>query len=114
MLGECHNRPLPRRVGMVVIFGEHDWYRNIQRTMREYVRTLGVRLEAVDASQDAEREIDELKHSIGRAAAGQVNPGDTIILDSGRTTAYLAQHLRGRQGITVITNSVPVLTESGR
>jgi DeoR/GlpR family transcriptional regulator of sugar metabolism len=54
-----------------------------------------------------------LKRSIGRAAAEMVHPGNTIILDSGRTTAYLAQHLRGRQNITVITNSVPVLAELG-
>jgi DeoR/GlpR family transcriptional regulator of sugar metabolism len=113
LLGECRSRPQPRRVGMVVVFGEHDWYRNIQRTIREYVRTLGVTVEAVDASQDAEREIDMLKRSIGRAAAGLVRSGDTIILDSGHTTAYLAQNLCGRQGITVITNSVPVLTELG-
>ena len=113
LLGECGSRPRPRRVGMVIVFGEHDWYRNIQRTMREYVRTLGIHLEAVDASQDAERETDMLKRNIGRAAAQLVSSGDTIILDAGRTTAYLAQNLRGRRGITVITNSVPVLTELG-
>lgn len=113
LLGECRNRPQPHRVGMVVVFGEHDWYRNIQRTIREYVCALGMHLEAVDASQDAEREIDMLKRGIGRAAVQLVNPGDTIILDSGHATAYLAHNLHGRRGITVITNSVPVLTELG-
>ncbi len=113
MLGECDSRPKPRRVGLVVIFGEHDWYRNVQRTMHEYVRSLGIQMEAVDASQDAAQEIDVLKRRIGLAAAQLVKPGDTIILDSGRTAAYLAHNLRGRQGITVITNSVPVLTELG-
>jgi DeoR/GlpR family transcriptional regulator of sugar metabolism/ABC-type sugar transport system substrate-binding protein len=113
LLGECHNRPRPRRIGHVVIFGEHDWYRNMQHTMRDYVRSLGIHLEAVDASRDAEQEIDILKRNIGRAAARSVNPGDTIILDAGRTTAYLAQNLHGRQNITVITNSVPVLAELG-
>ena len=113
LLGQCHDRPKPRRVGLVVIFSEHDWYRNIQRTMRAYAHSLGIHLQSVDASQDAEQEIDMLKRNIGRTAAQLVNPGDTIILDSGRTTAYLAQHLRGHQNITVITNSVPVLSELG-
>ncbi len=113
LLGQCHDRPKPRRVGLVVIFSEHDWYRNIQRIMRAYAHSLGIHLQSVDASQDAEQEIDMLKRSIGCVAAQLVNPGDTIILDSGRTTAYLAQHLRGRQNITVITNSVPVLSELG-
>lgn len=113
LLGQCHDRSKPRCVGLVVIFSEHDWYRNIQRTMRAYAHSLGIHLQSADASQDAEQEIDMLKHSIGRAAAQLVNSGDTIILDSGRTAAYLAQHLRGRQNITVITNSVPVLVELG-
>jgi DeoR/GlpR family transcriptional regulator of sugar metabolism len=113
LLGGCQDRPKPRRVGLVVIFSEHDWYRNIQRTMRAYAHSLGIHLQSVDASQDAAQEIDMLKRSIGRAAARLVNAGDTIILDSGHTTAYLAQHLRGRQNITVITNSVPVLAELG-
>ena len=113
LLGGCQDRPKPRRVGLVVIFSEHDWYRNIQRTMRAYAHSLGIHLQSVDASQDAAQEIDMLKRSIGRAAARLVNAGDTIILDSGRTTAYLAQYLRGRQNITVITNSVPVLAELG-
>jgi DeoR/GlpR family transcriptional regulator of sugar metabolism len=113
MLGECDSRPKPRHIGLVVIFGEHDWYRNVQRTMRDYGRSLGIRLETVDASDDAEQEIDLLKRRIGRAAAQMVNPGDRIILDSGRTAAYLAHNLRGRLGITAITNSVAVLTELG-
>jgi DeoR/GlpR family transcriptional regulator of sugar metabolism/ABC-type sugar transport system substrate-binding protein len=113
LLGRCHDRPKPRRVGLVVIFSEHDWYRNIQRTMRVYAHSLGIHLQSVDASQDAAQEIDMLKRSIGCVAAQLVNSGDTIILDSGRTTAYLAQYLHGRQNITVITNSVPVLAELG-
>ncbi len=113
LLGHCHERPKPRRIGLVVIFSEHDWYRNVQRTVRTYAHSLGIHLEAVDASQDAEQEIEILKCSIGRAAAQLVKPGDIVILDSGRTTSYLAQHLRGRQNITVITNSIPVLAELG-
>lgn len=113
LLGQCHDRPKPRQVGLMVIFSEHDWYRNIQRTMRAYAHSLGIHLQSIDASQDAEQEIDMLKRSIGRAAAELVHSGDTIILDSGRTTAYLAQHLRDRRNITIITNSVPVLAELG-
>ena len=40
-----------------------------------------------------------------------MSDGDTIILDAGATTTYLARALRGRRGITVITNSLPVLVE---
>ena len=37
--------------------------------------------------------------------------GDTIILDTGKATAHLAAALHGRKGLTVITNSLAVLSE---
>ena len=48
-------------------------------------------LEVIDASQDMALEIETLKQKIGMAAAVHVHDGDTIILDSGQTSAYLAQ-----------------------
>lgn len=113
LLRECLHRPMPRCLGQVVVFGEHDWYRNLQRAARDYGRSLGIALEAVDASQDAQQEIDMLKRTIGRTAASFVKQGDTIILDAGQTCSYLAQHLHGQQDVTIITNSVPVLAELG-
>lgn len=48
------------------------------------------------------------KEAIARAAAAQILPGETIILDGGTTTAALAQQLRGRNDLRVITNSLEV------
>ena len=76
-------------------------------------RELGISLEVVDASEDLAQEVDLLKRSIGAAAARLVNPGDTIILDTGFSAAYMAAALRGRHNITVITNSLRVLDEIG-
>ncbi|MBV8619483.1 MAG: DeoR/GlpR transcriptional regulator [Curvibacter sp.] len=50
------------------------------------------------------------KEAIARAAAEQVRAGETLLLDGGTTTAVLAQHLRGRQDLRVITNSLQVWT----
>jgi len=111
MLREYRHRRLPKRIGYVEIFSSHEWYQNIRRTMQEYCQSRGITLEVVDASQDMALEIDTLKRKIGFAAAHHVHDGDTIILDSGYTTAYLAQALKGRQNITVITNSLRVLQE---
>ncbi|MCS6963791.1 DeoR/GlpR family DNA-binding transcription regulator [Thermoflexus sp.] len=49
------------------------------------------------------------KQRIGRAAAALVQEGETIFLGSGTTTLAVARHLKGRQGLTVITNSLPVM-----
>lgn len=65
----------------------------------------------MDASQDLLQEIQTLKQAIGHTAARFVQEGDTIIIDAGVTGAYLAQALRGRRCLTVITNSLPVLAE---
>ena len=48
------------------------------------------------------------KEAIAKAAAQQVQPGETILLDGGTTTAVIAQHLRGRKDLRVITNSLQV------
>ena len=55
----------------------------------------------------------EAKEAIARVAASLVNPGDTIILDAGTTTARLARHLHGKGDLTVITTSLHVLRELG-
>ena len=111
VLKQCQNRPKPRRVGYVGVFRSHEWYHNVQAAMQHYSRSLGIPLETIDVSQDVAREIDALKHDIGYTAARFVNDGDTIILDAGKTAAYVAQALRGKQHITVITSSLMALAE---
>ncbi len=49
------------------------------------------------------------KVAIGRAAAALIGDGETIFLGSGTTVYQVALHLQGRKGLTVITNSVPVI-----
>ena len=59
----------------------------------------------------------EEKQRIGQAAAALVNDNETIFLGSGTTVLEVARALRGRQKLTVITNSLPVInvlsTEAG-
>jgi DeoR family transcriptional regulator of aga operon len=49
------------------------------------------------------------KKRIGEAAAELVEEGDTLFIGSGTTTESLTLNLRGRQNITVITNSLIVI-----
>jgi DeoR/GlpR family transcriptional regulator of sugar metabolism len=51
------------------------------------------------------------KDALGRAAAGLVGEGETVVLDSGTTTRYIARHLMTRQNLVVITASLAVLEE---
>ena len=58
-----------------------------------------------------QRQNDEsgAKAAIGQAAAALVQDGETIFLSSGTTALQVAYHLRQRQGLTVITNSMLVI-----
>ena len=49
------------------------------------------------------------KQLIGRAAAALVEDNETVFLGSGTTVLEVAQALRDRRGLTVITNSLPVI-----
>lgn len=49
------------------------------------------------------------KRAIARAAAQRVVDGDTIFLSSGSTTLHMVPHLKAKHGITVVTNSLPVV-----
>lgn len=51
------------------------------------------------------------KDAIGREAAGLVQDGETIVLDSGTTTRYLARHLAGKRDLVVVTASLAVVEE---
>ena len=46
------------------------------------------------------------KHRIAQRAAQLVHPGDTVIIDSGTTTFYIAQALAHHESLTIITNDL--------
>jgi DeoR family transcriptional regulator, aga operon transcriptional repressor len=49
------------------------------------------------------------KQMIGKKATELIQEGETVFLGSGSTVLELARNLRSRNGLTVITNSLPVL-----
>jgi DeoR family glycerol-3-phosphate regulon repressor len=51
------------------------------------------------------------KIAIGKAAAALYEPGDSLLIDAGSTTAYFAEALGRAGSFTVITNSVLVASE---
>ena len=51
------------------------------------------------------------KEAIAIAAAAQIKDGESVMLDSGTTTLELAKQLRGKQGLTVVTTSLPIAAQ---
>lgn len=82
------------------------------------VRSHGGAVRRLEASQDYPLRLKETLHHaekvrIGRAAAELIQNHETIILDSGTTTAEIARQLKTRrlQSVTVITHALNVASE---
>src|ERR1051325_5351933 len=82
------------------------------------VRSHGGAVRRLEATQDYPLRTKETLHHaekvrIGKAAAELVQPGETIILDSGTTTAEIARHLKKLKlpSLTVITNALNIAAE---
>jgi DeoR/GlpR family transcriptional regulator of sugar metabolism len=82
------------------------------------VRSHGGAVRRLEASQDYPLRLKKTLHHaekvrIGRAAAELIQNNETVILDSGTTTAEIARHLKTRrlQSVTVITHALNVASE---
>lgn len=51
------------------------------------------------------RENAEVKRGIARSVAATIKDGDSVMLDTGTTTSFLARELLGHRRLTVVTNS---------
>ena len=54
------------------------------------------------------RENADAKRAIAMQASRHIQDGDSVMLDTGTTTSYLARELRKRRDLTVVTNSSDV------
>ncbi|MDR2758168.1 MAG: DeoR/GlpR family DNA-binding transcription regulator [Spirochaetaceae bacterium] len=59
---------------------------------------------------DRQREHQEQKNLIARAAADLVQDGDVIMIEAGTTTALVARYLLGKRDIHIVTNSTLVFS----
>jgi DeoR/GlpR family transcriptional regulator of sugar metabolism len=74
----------------------------------------GVRIERFGGEKSFHERLQrmaEAKQSIGKAAAELVRNGESLTIDSGTTTLFVARHLRHHRDIVVFTFSLAVLEE---
>jgi DeoR family fructose operon transcriptional repressor len=99
---------VPRKIGLIVPFTEHEWYKNLTVLLKAYAAQYGISLIPIDAEQNVREEVDLRRQQIAARAATLVEPGDVILIDGGPIAHYLALELKQKRDITVITNSVAV------
>lgn len=105
---------LPKRIGLIVPFLEHEWYKNLTALLKDYAEQYGISLQVIDADQNVRDEIDARRRQIAIKAAALVDSGDVVLVDGGPIAVYLAEELKLKKDITVITNSVIVFDTLNR
>jgi len=74
----------------------------------------------IKLSEEALKDVDEAKlfkydyerDKIAKAASELVDDGDIIMLGSGATVAHMVKYLKGKKGITLVSNNLAVLNET--
>lgn len=99
---------LPKQIGLIVPFSEHEWYKNLTVLLKEYADQYGIGLRVIDAEQNVRDEVELRRRQIANKASTLVESGDVVLVDGGPIAPYLAEELKQKKGITVITNSVSV------
>ena len=105
---------LPHQIGLIVPFTEHEWYKNLKRLLKDYAEKYGIGLQVIDADQNVRDEVDLRRRQIARKAATLIKAGDVVLVDGGPISQYLAEELKLKKEITVITNSVTVFDTLNR
>jgi len=105
---------LPKRIGLIVPFIEHEWYKNLTALLKDYADQYGISLQVIDADQNVREEIEVRRRQIASKAAALVQPGEVVLVDGGPIAIYLAEELKQKKEITVITNSVIVFDTLNR
>lgn len=105
--GSNESTRLPARIGFIQRFKEHEWYQTMLAAMTQRAESYGIELEIADAEQTLRDEVELRRRTIARYAVREVHKGDTILIDNGPITRYLAEQLKEISDITVITNSIP-------
>ena len=84
---------LPKQMGLIVPFIEHEWYKNLTVLLKDYAEQYAISLQVIDADQNLREEIDVRRRQIARKAAALVETGDVVLVDGGPIAVYLAEDL---------------------
>jgi DeoR/GlpR family transcriptional regulator of sugar metabolism/ABC-type sugar transport system substrate-binding protein len=105
---------LPAQIGLIVPFLEHDWYKNLTSLIKTFAGQYGIGLQIIDADQNVRDEVEIRRRKIAAKAASLIETGDVVLVDGGLIARYLADELKQKKEITVITNSVIVFDTLNR
>lgn len=92
-------------VSAVTARGDLDYLEGEGRLKRTHGGAVPISEYVVPRVSERVRKNVRAKQAIARCAAGRVSDGEMVLVGSGSTTLEFVKALRGRRGVTVITNS---------
>ena len=96
------------QIGLIVPFSEHEWYQELTLYLELYASQRGACIRRIDAEQNVQDVVELRRREIAQMGADMVQAGDVILVDGGPVGVYLAEALRNKVDVTVITNSMEV------
>ena len=112
--GQVNVPELSKELKVSEVTIRNDLIRLEQKNMLIRARGGAIKIDRVGIDftlSDKNKQHFEEKKRIGKAAAGLVEDGDTIILDSGTTTMEIARNLLNVNNLTVITNALNIANQ---
>ncbi len=112
--GQVNVPQLSKELKVSEVTIRNDLIRLEQKNMLIRARGGAIKIDRVGLDftlSDKNKQHFEEKKRIGKAAAGLVEDGDTIILDSGTTTMEIARNLLNVNNLTVITNALNIANQ---
>ena len=112
--GQVNVPELSKELKVSEVTIRNDLIRLEQKNMLICARGGAIKIDRVGIDftlSDKNKQHFEEKKRIGKAAAGLVEDGDTIILDSGTTTMEIARNLLNVNNLTVITNALNIANQ---
>lgn len=101
----------PRTVGFAPHYPAHDWYRGMERAIRQRCEQLGLDLRVAAPQAGIAREIHMLREMIAHEAVRQLASGETVVVNEGPLSPYVTSELLKARDLTIVTNSLDVLSQ---
>lgn len=111
--GQVFVNPLSKMFGVSEVTIRNDLDQLEQKNLLLRARGGALKLEVGVGIDQRISEKDKInfqeKSAIGRVAASMINESDTIILDSGTTTAEIAKNVKDVSNLSIITNALNIV-----
>ncbi len=99
-----------RSIGFMLHYPSHEWYRCLATEMGRRAAEVGASFLARNAEDEVAEELHSIRRMIGREAAAQILPLQTLLVDGGECSRCFAESIRDAgTEVSLYTNSLDVL-----